>query len=81
MTVYDAIDRELKARRISRRELAIRVGIPPTTFQSAFCRNSPISFEHFVLIAYALGVSIEDLLRGTDLGARLTALAQRTGKA
>lgn len=68
MTVYDRIDMILKERRISRRKLARKTGIPESTLASAFVRRP----EHFPAkyiqaIANALDVPWQILVAGTDV--------------
>jgi lambda repressor-like predicted transcriptional regulator len=62
MTVYENIDKHIKARGISRRELARRAGIKETTLAACFARRP----EHFPLkygraIAEVLDVDLDEL--------------------
>ena len=62
MTVVERIDSIIQARKLSRRKLAIKAGIPPSSLQSAMERGRNISFEMIEKIAAALNVSTGDLL-------------------
>ena len=54
---FDRLDRILKSRGLSRRKLAIAVGILPGTMSTAFSRKSGLSSEDVLKIAEYLGVS------------------------
>ena len=54
---FDRLDAILKERRISRRKLAIAVGIPESTMSTAFMRRSGLSSDDVLKIAQFLGVS------------------------
>lgn len=54
MTICEYIDSELKLRGKSRRWLALRAGIPPSSLQSAFQRNTYLSLEMLIRIVCAL---------------------------
>lgn len=54
MTVVERIDSVIQARKLSRRQLAIKAGIPPSSLQSAMERGRNISFEMIEKIAAAL---------------------------
>jgi transcriptional regulator with XRE-family HTH domain len=58
---YENIDRELEKRGMSRRKLAISIGVPPSTFQSMMERKRGITLELLKKIADALGMSIYSL--------------------
>lgn len=62
MTVVERIDAIIQSRKISRRQLAIKAGIPPSSLQSAMERGKNISFEMIEKIAMVLGVKIDELL-------------------
>lgn len=61
METYENIDRELEKRGMSRRKLAISIGVPPSTFQSMMERKGGITLELLKKIADALGMSIYSL--------------------
>lgn len=61
METYENIDRELEKRGMSRRKLAIFIGVPPSTFQSMMERKRGITLELLKKIADALGMSIYSL--------------------
>lgn len=62
MTVTERIDCIIQSRKISRRQLAIKAGIPPSSLQSAMARGKNISFEMLQKIANALEVDVSELL-------------------
>jgi len=62
MTPTEKIDQIIKERNISRRKLAIKAKIPPSTLQSAMERNKNLSLEMLQEIANALEVPITELL-------------------
>ena len=61
METYENIDRELEKRSMSRRKLAISIGVPPSTFQSMMERKRGMTLELLKRIADALGMSIYSL--------------------
>ena len=61
METYENIDRELEKRGMSRRKLAISIGVPPSTFQSMMERKRGMTLELLKKIADALGMSIYSL--------------------
>lgn len=61
METYENIDNELEKRGMSRRKLAISIGIPPSTFQSMMERKRGMTLELMKKIADALGMSIYSL--------------------
>ena len=67
LTSVQKIDKILKDKGISRRQLAISMGIPPSTLQSAFERNKEIRLSVLTSIADALGVSIYYVLGDDEL--------------
>lgn len=57
--IYDLIDAELKRRKMSRRKLAIRAGMPESTIAALFARRSEgITMSTLYRIANALDVNI-----------------------
>lgn len=54
---FDRLDRILKSRGLSRRKLAIAVGILPGTMSTAFSRKSGLSSEDVLKIAEYLDIS------------------------
>lgn len=62
MTSVERIDAMLKERKMSRRQLAIRANIPPSTLQSAMERNKTLSYEMQEKIAKVLDIHIFQLL-------------------
>ena len=74
MTTYDRIGESIKNQGLSRRRLAIKAGIPPSTFQSIMSRKSGMPVEMLQKIALALGVPEAALIYGhgadTGRGAR-----------
>lgn len=58
MTVCNRIDCVLKARGISRRRLAIKAGIAPSSLQSALQRNGNLSLEMLQAISTALNLPL-----------------------
>ena len=61
METYENIDCELEKRGMSRRKLAISIGVPPSTFQSMMERKRGMTLELLKKIADALGMSIYSL--------------------
>ena len=64
MTTCELIDKILKEKNWSRRKLAIKAEIPPSSLQSAMQRNTTLSVDMLVKIANALKVDIYELLTG-----------------
>lgn len=62
MTPADKIDAIIKERGLSRRQVAIKAQIPPSTFQSAMERKKNISTDMLKKVATVLNVSLSDLL-------------------
>ena len=54
---FDRLDEILKSRKMSRRKLAIEVGILPGTMSTAFSRRSGLSSKELLKIAKYLGVN------------------------
>ena len=61
METYESIDHELERRGMSRRKLAMTIGIPPSTFQSMMERKRGMTIELLKKIAVALGVDLYSL--------------------
>lgn len=61
MEIYDNIDRELEKRRMSRRKLALSIGVPPSTFQSMMERKRGMTIELLKKISAALNVDFYSL--------------------
>ena len=72
MTVCERIDSVLKERGMSRRKLAERSNIPPSSLQSALSRNTGLSLDMLIPISDVLGVSVE-FLSGAEELPKLTA--------
>lgn len=66
MTVCERIDTILKDRGMSRRKLAIKAGIAPSSFQSAMARNTSLSLDMLIPISDVLGISVEYLHMGIE---------------
>ena len=62
MTIVDKIDFILQSKNMSRRKLAIKAGIPPSSLQSAMERGKNISLDMLIKISNALEVDISELL-------------------
>lgn len=62
--IYARIDKILSDKQISRRKLAQKIGMPPSTLQSAFEKGSNLSFERLTQIADALEIDVNWLLNG-----------------
>lgn len=60
--LYNRIDQLLNKKNMSRRQLAKIIGVPPTTLQSAFEKNSNLSIDRLSKIAKALDVEPGDIL-------------------
>lgn len=54
MSVYEKIDKALQSQKMSRRQLALKAGIPPSTLQSVMERQRNITYEMLKKIADAL---------------------------
>lgn len=61
MTISQMIDNLLKKQKMSRRQAAIKAGIPPSSFQSAMQRDGNMSFDMLQRIADVLDVRISDI--------------------
>lgn len=64
MTVTERIDNLLKSRKMSRRQLAIAAGIPPSSLQSAMSRGRNMTIEMLLAISGVLDISAAYLLCG-----------------
>lgn len=64
---FDRLDSILKQKGISRRKLALALGIPESTMSSAFMRRSGLSSDVVIKIAQYLGVDYY-VLQGWDIG-------------
>ena len=62
MSLYKRIDAILQDRGMSRRQLAIAAGIPPSTLQSALTREKSMTTEMIQQIAAALEVTVPFLI-------------------
>ena len=70
---FDRLNRLLKERGISRRKLALAVGIPESTMSPAFMRRSGLSSADVIKIANYLGVD-PAYLEGFDFDAAMRGL-------
>lgn len=61
MDVYDRIDERLKEQHMSRRKLAMQIGVPPSTFQSMMERKKGLTFDMLGEIVEALNTSLYSL--------------------
>jgi len=67
MDFYDRLDTVLKAKKMSRRQLAIAAGIPESTMSVAFMRRTKrFSGDNILRIAEVLDVPWQKLVAGTD---------------
>lgn len=66
MTVTDRIDAVLKAKGVSRRQLAIDANIPTSSLQAAMARGRNMTVEMLMAVADALDVSTDYLLGLSD---------------
>ena len=62
MTSTETIDAILKEINMSRRQLAIKAGIPPSSFQSAMQRNGNLSLDMLEKVARALEIELYQIL-------------------
>lgn len=79
MTISARIDNILNQQGISRRQLAIKAGIPPTSFQSAMARGDGMSTKMLNKVADALGVPVQVLLTSDDIAQTSVNLAEQIG--
>lgn len=68
MTTSEKIDAIIKKNGLSRRQVAIKAQIPPSSFQSAMERNKNISIDMLRKIGAALGVDWMELVADDELG-------------
>lgn len=61
MTVCERIDNILREKGMSRRKLAIKAGIAPSSLQSAMARNGSLSYDMLIPISNALSIPIYEL--------------------
>lgn len=64
MTVCERIDMLLQQKNMSRRQLAIKAGIAPSSLQSAMQRNKGLSLDMLFPVSEVLGVDVEFLSTG-----------------
>lgn len=64
MTVCERIDALLQERNMSRRQLAIKAEIAPSSLQSAMQRNTTLSLDMLFPISEVLGVDVDLLANG-----------------
>ena len=62
MNVFDRIDNWIKSNNTSRRQLAIKSGISPSTLQSIMERRKTISLDVLIPISKTMGIPSEILL-------------------
>lgn len=67
MTAAQKIDKLLKDKGLSRRQLAIKAEIPPSTLQSALERNKEIPLSMLTSVSDALGVNIYYVIGDDEL--------------
>ena len=67
MTIFDRIDIWLTENKVSRSGLARKAGLPPTSLQSALTRRKTMSHDMLNALSRAMGVTADNLLRGTSL--------------
>jgi len=63
---WNRVNRLLKAHRISQKQFAEYMGMPPGTFKSWIYRNDIPDAKSACQIAEGLGVTVEYLVRGSD---------------
>lgn len=66
MTTCERVDNILRIRNMSRRQLAIQAGIPPSSLQSAMERNKGLSLDMLFPISDVLNVSVKYLSIGEE---------------
>ena len=64
MNIFDRIDAWLKENGVSRRKLALKANLPPSSLQSALTRRKKMSFDMLEALAKAMGVSVDYLAYG-----------------
>lgn len=73
MTTSEKIDAIIKENGLSRRQVAIKAQVPPSSFQSAMERNKNISIDMLRKIAAALEVDWKNLVADDELGSYIVA--------
>lgn len=73
MTTSEKIDAIIKEKGLSRRQVAIKAQVPPSSFQSAMERNKNISIDMLQKIAAALEVDWKNLVADDELGSYIVA--------
>lgn len=68
ITVCEKIDNLIKEKGMSRRELALKAGISPSSFQTAMARNTHLSFDMLIPIAEVLETDLSYFLQDMKLG-------------
>jgi transcriptional regulator with XRE-family HTH domain len=77
MDIYDRIEAALKDKKMTRRQLALRAGLPPSTLNSALNRKSKnISNDMLQKIANTLELDVEYLLGKSPLEKGINKLAE-----
>lgn len=80
MTTSEKIDAIIKEKGLSRRQVAIKAQVPPSSFQSAMERNKNISIDMLRKIAAALEVDWKNLVADDELGSYIAAdIIERAG--
>ena len=62
MTTCEKIDSILSEKGMSRRQLSIKAGIPPSSLQSALSRNKGLSLDMLFPISEVLKLDVEELV-------------------
>lgn len=73
MTTSEKIDAIIKENGLSRRQVAIKAQVPPSSFQSAMERNKNISIDMLRKIAAVLEVDWKNLVADDELGSYIVA--------
>lgn len=76
---FDYLDSVLKEKHISRRKLALSLGISEGTMSTAFSRKSGLSSIDAVQIAKILDISVERLLGISDVGDKIRLARIKSG--
>lgn len=67
MNAFERIDHWLNENHMSRRQLAIKAGIPPSTFQSAMERRNKMSDRMLRAIAPIMGTTVDSLITSDEV--------------
>lgn len=67
MNAFERIDNWLNENHMSRRQLAIKAGIPPSTFQSAMERRNKMSDRMLRAIAPIMGTTVDSLITSDEV--------------